>query len=483
MIKYLGRKGYTVYLKDIDLKQVKEDLTFTPFTIPGYGSEQEPFKVYGISKEKAFLPKFYGIEKFGQPEVRIGEGEKIHLQFKGDLRSNQIEPIEACLKAAHETGGGILCLPCGYGKTACALYIIAKLGVKTLIVVKNDFLMTQWKERIAQFLPEAKIGIIKQKKVEIDNDIVIGMLQSISMKDYGEIYSSFGAVFYDEVHGVPSRVFSKALRKIQTRYHFGLSATPNRADGMTKVTKLFIGPIIYKITQNSNNPKNVKVFTVSFDKLPETKYYKQLLNYRKKPDIVRMISNKIKCPQRLDLLTNIITYFADIDKRHILVLSKRIQYLRDIEKKLPKTLKIGYYIGGMKDSERKESETSDVLLASYDMAKEAMDIPILDSIIMVTSFPNIEQATGRIQRKTEYPIDKPPLIIDFVDNFSSFQRQAIKRLDFYRKKSYPVYDFTYDGQVKNLFNDFEKTIKTFSLPDIFMDELYNGNTSQDTICV
>ena len=35
--------------------------------------------------------------------------------------------------------------------------------------------------------------------------------------------------------------------KINTKYHFGLSATPNRADGMTKVTNLYIGPIIYKV--------------------------------------------------------------------------------------------------------------------------------------------------------------------------------------------------------------------------------------------
>jgi len=521
---YLGKKGYTIRLKDFTEEQIlkiKEDLTFKPFRPPGYGPEPESFSVFGISKNKMFLPKFYGIETFGKPDkIKLNKGTKIKLDFNGSLRPNQRAPVEACLKASEDTGGGILCLPCGAGKTSIALYLIATLKVKALVVVNKEFLMDQWKERIEQFLPDARIGILRQKKINVENkDIVIAMLQSVAMCGYDAyVYDTFGISFYDEVHCVPSKVFSKALRKINTTYHFGLSATPNRADGMTKVTKLYIGPIIYKVNtrKSKKNPKNLRVFTIAFNKTPEGKLYRSLSNYKGKPDVVRMISNIIKCPKRLALVSMILRYFILEDKRHILVLSERIQYLHDIEnkirldyynatkedienklnkhipndiaklsvdkiKKIKLPFKIGYYIGGMKKKERKESESADLILASYSMAKEAMDIPILDTLLMATSKSNIEQSVGRIQRKTEYPDERPPLVIDLIDKFSSFYTQSFKRERFYKKKHYPVTNFIFDeDDSKQLYTDFTEEIK--NITDYPSDILETESDSETESC-
>ena len=65
------------------------------------------------------------------------------------------------------------------------------------------------KERIEFFLPDAKVGKIQGDVVKIDDkDIVIGMLQSISMKDYpDEVFNSFGFVIYDECHHLGAEVF------------------------------------------------------------------------------------------------------------------------------------------------------------------------------------------------------------------------------------------------------------------------------------
>ena len=196
--------------------------------------------------------------------------------------------------------------------TSIALYLVASLGVKTLVVVNKEF-NGSVKERIKQFLPTVVIlGLPRQKKINIDDkDIVIGMLQSISMCDYDRsIYKSFGFSIYDEVHCNYFNIF-KSLRKVNTKYHLGLSATPNRADGMTKVIKLYLGPIIYKVDTRKaiKNPKGLKVYTFSFNNLPKTKHYKSLLNYQRKPNIVKMISNIIECPKRLVMITNLLEYF------------------------------------------------------------------------------------------------------------------------------------------------------------------------------
>lgn len=83
------------------------------------------------------------------------------------------------------------------------------------------------------------------------------------------------------------------------------------------------------------------------------------------------------------------------------------------------------------------------MLATYEMAKEAMDIPYLDTLIMANSKGEIEQAVGRVMRRKEYPIERPPLVIDYVDQFSSFAKQAEKRMAFYKKHHYPVKDMIF----------------------------------------
>ena len=102
--------------------------------------------------------------------------------------------------------------------------------------------MNQWCDRIKQFLPEAKIGLIQSNKLQIEGcDIVIGMLQSISQRSYPEgTFDSFGLNVLDEVHNFSANCFSKSLPKISTQYNLGLSATVKRKDEMEKILHWYI---------------------------------------------------------------------------------------------------------------------------------------------------------------------------------------------------------------------------------------------------
>ena len=132
----------------------------------------------------------------------------------------------------------------------------------------KTFLQNQWYDRIKQFT-NAKIGIIRQKKIDVDRkDIVIGMLQSISMIDYDlDIFKNIGVVIWDEVHHLGSRVFSQALYKTGAKYTIGLSATPYRADGLTKVFMWYLGDIIYKVTRKEDKNVIVKIFNYESNNL------------------------------------------------------------------------------------------------------------------------------------------------------------------------------------------------------------------------
>ena len=58
------------------------------------------------------------------------------------------------------------------------------LKKKTLVIVHKSFLLNQWIERINEFVPKAKVGKIQGQIIDIEGRIVIGMLQSLSMKNY-----------------------------------------------------------------------------------------------------------------------------------------------------------------------------------------------------------------------------------------------------------------------------------------------------------
>ena len=252
--KMLTKYGYRLSKSELDdcvIESLYEELTVKPFN--DYGNDDGNFCVCYETKKYIYLPKYFGIQKFGIPITNtINEGKEIKVYFKGNLLENQYEPIHAYLLAAKDLNqmGGILQLPPGYGKTVMALYIISQLSVRTLIVVHKEFLMNQWKERIDQYLDNASIGIIKQKRIEYNNDIVIASLQSICSKKYDDdIFKEFGLVIIDECHHVGAQVFSQALKKVNFKYSLGLSATVNRKDGLTKVFKWHIGDIVYKVKQ------------------------------------------------------------------------------------------------------------------------------------------------------------------------------------------------------------------------------------------
>lgn len=442
----LTDRGYAIVKKYFgfrDINRTKKELTVSPYVNENYSAKARPFPIYMESVKKIYLPKHYGFETFGDPDkIRsITNGNDIEVEFKGQLREKQIAPMETFMKSCEKgslslkSHGGIVSLPCGYGKTILALNLISRLQKKTLVIVHKEFLINQWRERIEQFLPDARVGLIQASKVDIQNkDIVLGMLQSISMKEYPEdTFKSFGFTIIDECHHIAAEVFSRALPKINSQYSLGLSATPKRKDGLSKVFNWFLGPMIYEIKKRDGIKVDVNVLEYNNK---DQEYCNQELTGYGKICMPRMINNICNYTRRTELIIELIIRLRNKGKK-ILVLSNRRQHLKDIyELVIEKDIDtIGFYIGGMKQSELKESESKNILLGTYTMSSEGMDIPDLDAIIFASPKSDIVQSIGRILRK-QHEIN--PIAWDIVDNFPPFSKQYIKRRTYYRKLKYDI---------------------------------------------
>ena len=453
---YNGTRGYIIRKKmftEKELSEVRSDLMVCPNSNSDYGKPEEPYKVYLENENKLYLPKFYGIEKFGKPEQNIlPEGKDIDVTFSLSLKEEQKIPAQHTINAYHEKGGGILSLPCGFGKTILALYFIGQLKKKTIVIVHKEFLMNQWIERIQFALPSAKIGILQGDKCQIvESDIIIAMLQTLSMKEFpSDTFDEIGHVIIDECHRIPSKVFCKALLKINSKYMLGLSATPNRKDGLTKVLKWYIGDIIYSVKSSEKNTVKVERYILESN---FEEYNKEVMSFRGQVQIATMVNNITFYYKRTRLIMERVA--EEINKhpnRQFLVLSDRKQHLEDMfklanELKIPST---GYYVGGMKKDKLKASESCRLLLGTYPMANEGLDIPSLNGLVLATPKSDIIQSIGRICRQKHENID--PLIFDIVDDFSIFENQARKRLKVYEKKNYDVQDIKYNIDTGTILN-------------------------------
>lgn len=447
---YIGKRGYILikeHWTDKILEQCRNDCNIQPFCLSNFGESRVKFPIYRECNNKLYLPKFYGIEKFGLPdEIRIPPGDDIKLIFTGRLREHQIEPVDVVMKSLYNKGGGILSLWCGSGKTTLACCIISNLHKKTFVLVHKDFLMNQWIDRITTFLPGARIGKIQGTIVDInDKDIVIGMVQSIALKEYPiGTFDSFGFLILDEAHRVPSKEFSRSFTKIQCPYMLALSATPTRIDGLTKVLKWFVGDIIYE--KKSKITTNAVVRCISF-KSDNPKYKNEIVGYLGKINYAAMINQLVNYIPRIRAIATVLVQLVREENRQVLVLSDRKELLKDLDAIMCKeNISSGLYIGGMKQEQLTLSGSKSVILATYPMAAEGLDIATIDTICLATPKTRIEQASGRIRVQTMDSVDmrKSPLIIDWIDDFSIFTSQARQRMLFYKKKGYRVENRIWD---------------------------------------
>jgi len=447
---YLGQKGYTVLKSELTIKQqlfIKEQLTVKPY-VPGSPVQlQKSFPAYRESDKKLYIPRYYGEEIFGpSKEYKLTEGNDIDLQFNGSLRDYQVPVINKYLEHVQSNkqeggGGGLLELFCGWGKSDATLYVIGQLKKKAIIIVHKEFLMNQWIERINKYYPTAKIGKIQGQIIDIEGkDIVLCMLQSLSMKDYpSSLFDSFGLTIIDEVHHISSEVFSNALFKLVTKYTLGLSATMNRSDGTTKVFKMFLGPVVYK--QERSKDEKVIVRGITFQTNDE-EYNELLLDFRGKPASSKMLSKICAYNRRTEFILNVVKdMLVENPKQQIMIIASYrniLQYIFDaITHKNMAT--VGFYVGGMKEAALKTTESKQIVLATFAMASEGLDIKSLSTLFMVTPMTKIEQSVGRILRQKH---EFNPVVVDIIDTHANFQRQWLKRKSFFKSQNYKIIQTT-----------------------------------------
>jgi superfamily II DNA or RNA helicase len=472
MATVLSINGYGIPKNDENvIEKLKEELTMTPYVnFSMDNSKAKSFRIYTENDNKIYVPRYFGLQKFGIPDKCVlSKGLTCdNLNFIGSLREQQIEPVKNFIEAASDPlkRGGIISVPCGFGKTIMSVYIACHFKKKTMFVSHKDFLNQQFLETVKQFVPNAKIGIIKQSKVDVEGkDFVIASLQSLAMRNYDlNIFKHFGLVIIDEVHHLGAEVFCRAFQKLNVSMILGLSATLNRKDGMRKVFENYIGKSVYQYVDKESIEVNVEIHKY-FD--PNREYSSNRLLWNGKPNNAAMINNICAFTPRMEYIMKVLKRILDAEpNRNVLILSERRLQLNKFEELVLRdelVTEVGYYVGGLSQTELDKSAKKQIILATYQMAAEGMNIPTLNTVIFASPISDVQQSIGRILREKPTERKYTPLCVDIWDEFSIFVRKGYSRIKYYKTHGYNINYYIDDTYVKQ--KDPNEKVKYEFIPD------------------
>ena len=436
--------GYRIPKETVqNLNHLKGCLTVRPYIPKVFVHPRfvPKYPVYKESEKYIYVPKHYGIQEFGNYSSStrdVPQTPESYWKFSGAIRPAQQSVVDSFLTP--EPRDGIISLQTGGGKTVCALYIASQLRLPTIVLVHSTFLRDQWIERIQAFLPNARIGTVQGETIDIENkDIVVGMLQTISMKELPpKLFASIGLVIVDECHHIASESFSQAIPKLTSKHMLGLSATPERKDKLMHVINWFLGPILYQSNTDDKIDAGVRVEVVEFETDDES--FNEII-YSKTGimSTVSMINKVVEFEPRNKLIVELLEDIYSEPDRNVLVLTDRVEHTKKLLSMLPEHMQkeTGILSSGMKPVVRDEFCASKrILISTYQLCSEGFDVPSLNTLVMATSRPSVEQIVGRILRTDKSKRTISPLIIDIVD--SAFRRQFQSRLALYRERNYVI---------------------------------------------
>lgn len=503
--RVLTAYGYAIKKSSLTPRRVqhlRKELTVSPTVAFKFAKQTtQPFAVYTESPTRFYLPRQWANEVYGDAEATVipdGKPLREELTFTGKPYDYQKEIVDKFLNAG---ANGLICVPCGRGKTFMAIWTAMRLGKKFLIVVDKEFLMQQWKGELEALVPGISVGIIQEDKCQVEEEVTSGkpltiaalkmlcqekglkvgglrgdlvnrlreadptfkevdlktqtfdcsiaMIQTIVGREFSEgTFEPFGFTIFDECHHLGASNFSRALLKVQTKCMLGLSATPKRDDGLTKVFEWFLGkPVHWEKTRDPDPQVIVRCEQITSN---DSTYTTVPTDYRGEMVMGRLLTNVIEHAPRTKKIADIIVELAADAQRRVLVLSERITHLEALETLLkPTGLTMSYYIGGMKEEVREQgAQTARVLLASYAMASEAMNIKSLNTVILASPRKKVEQSTGRILRIKPEQRLVHPVIVDIVDCHTVYQSQWRKRAMYYKKCAYKIQHGSHEARVE-----------------------------------
>lgn len=377
-------------------------------------------------------------------------------EFKMTLRDSQEEAAKAYLEGIKDVKPkGCIQMPTGKGKSVLGLYLAQQLNTRTLIVVHKNDLVVGWQKDIKlAFEGKVKPGLIKAKSRLLGEHITIATIQTLNRlhgEQLEELYSYFGLVIQDEMHHCPSSSFS-LVNNFRARYRIGLTATPERADGLAHVMNLYFGDFCYQFKATAHDedilsaevrirypdvyyqpvcsPRPQGGYSLLKDlypqevELPPNVFRVGELPHSQRPRIPFLTVDDIMVRESAPSVCKDIIEEFSLGRSCLVFLTQKEHcrlYREELIKNGVPESSIGLYYGDTKDNQAvldcAEQQRQFITISTYAKATEGTNVKQWEVVFLVSSInngKNVEQAVGRIRRryKEGNKID-PTLVYDY----------------------------------------------------------------------
>jgi superfamily II DNA or RNA helicase len=122
---------------------------------------------------------------------------------------------------------------------------VARLGEPALVVVPTVELVEQWRTKLSQYFP-GRVGVwYGEEKRESCITVITYDSAYTAIEQLG---NRFKMLIFDEVHHLPSPSYRQIAELSPAPYRLGLTATPERADGLHVDLDWLVGPVVYRIS-------------------------------------------------------------------------------------------------------------------------------------------------------------------------------------------------------------------------------------------
>lgn len=341
---------------------------------------------------------------------------------------------------------GILKATTGSGKTQCGIAMIKAFRRRALWLCHTADLLKQSRERALRYMDKNLIGTITEGKVNVGTGVTFATIQTMAKLELTQYRDYWDVVIVDECHRCSASataftMYQKVLNHLSARHKIGLTATPERSDGLIKATFALLGKVAYEVPEEAVADKvmgfKVIALKTNTEITEECQNPDGTVNYAKL--IEHLTTNNSRNYQ-------IATRIIDNKNHSCLILSDRLAQLEKLIWHLPEDMQEqSAFINGQMTSKKAKAEREQALedmrtgkkkylFASYSLAKEGLDIPCLDRLFLASpcKFSAIvTQSVGRIRRTAEGK--EQPVVYDFVDPIGFCLGAYKKRKTAYKK--------------------------------------------------
>jgi hypothetical protein len=232
-------RGFEFSASDPRVCAAKRELTVAPIDRSGTQRFPKYFNVWWAYLDRIVVPRFWALEKYGL-RTQHPAGKPIDVEFAGALRQDleQVAAMEAVIKCIQTSGGAVLSLATGQGKTCCACWLIGQLKLKTVVLVHKDVLRLQWADRLAQFLPAAKVTFVQGTHIDTSGDVIIAMLQTVTSRTVD--FPGVGVLVADECFPCDQKILTEeGPMNIGKIYNLWRRGQPVRVQSFNETTQRF----------------------------------------------------------------------------------------------------------------------------------------------------------------------------------------------------------------------------------------------------